>query len=105
MNVCAGVCVCVQVCVCVCVCRCECVCVCVCVCWWLCVCVCMYVCVCVCVCLHVCVCVCVGADPLTKGSEDPPLTAVRFLASLSSSSTLPPLGRVILFLLPFTRPF
>lgn len=48
-----------------------------------------------------------ASHPLTKGSEVPPdLTAVRFLAPLTSSSTMPPLGRVkVLFFLPFMKPF
>lgn len=45
-----------------------------------------------------------GTHPLTNGSEDPPLTAVRFFASLTSSSTIPPLGRVMVFF-PFRNPF
>lgn len=43
--------------------------------------------------------------PFTKGSEVPPdLTAVRFLAPLISSSTMPPSGRVmVLVFLPFRK--
>lgn len=45
--------------------------------------------------------------PFTKGSEVPPdLTAVRFLAPLISSSTMPPSGRVkVLVFLPFRKLF
>lgn len=48
-----------------------------------------------------------ASHPFTKGSEVPPdLTAVRFLAPLTSSSTMPPLGRVkLLVFLPFRNPF
>lgn len=48
-----------------------------------------------------------GSHPFTKGSEVPPdLTAVRFLAPLTSSSTMPPLGRVkLLVFLLFRNPF
>ena len=44
---------------------------------------------------------------MTKGSEVPPdLTAVRFLASLTSSSTMPPLGSMKrLVLVPFRKLF
>lgn len=47
------------------------------------------------------------SHPFTKGSEVPPdLTAVRFLAPLISSSTMPPSGRVkVLVFLPFRKPF
>lgn len=45
-----------------------------------------------------------SAHPFTNGSEDPPLTAVRFFASLTSSSTIPPLGSVMVFFFPFRNP-
>lgn len=48
-----------------------------------------------------------ASHPFTKGSEVPPdLTAVRFLAPLTRSSTMPPLGRVkLLVFLLFRNPF
>lgn len=49
----------------------------------------------------------ITSHPFTKGSEVPPdLTAVRFLAPLTSSSTMPPLGSVkLLVFLPFRKLF